>query len=65
MIAFGIVYVMMQHVLVYKKSIFEFLPIILLFTTIGISIYLIITYITDKRTKNLFKSIIYELRNKI
>ena len=61
-ISFGITYILSQKLLVFKKSIFEFLPSLLIFVGAGIISYLLITYFIDKRTRNLFNSIIKEIR---
>lgn len=60
--SFGITYILSQKFLVFKKSIFEFLPSLLIFVGIGVLSYLLITYLTDKKTRNLFNSIINEIR---
>lgn len=60
--SFGITYFIMEHFLNYKRSIFEFIPNLLLFAAIGVGIYLLITYTIDSRTRNLFQSIIREIR---
>ncbi len=46
----------------YQSSIYSFLPKLLLQLFICIGIYLIITYLIDKKTRILFKSIITELK---
>jgi len=46
----------------YQNSIYSFLPKLLLQLFICIGIYLIITYVIDKKTRMLFKSIITELK---
>lgn len=61
---FGMTYLLTEHFLDYKKNIFEFLPELLLFVTLGIGFYLTITYFVDSRTKKLFKAILEEIKNK-
>jgi hypothetical protein len=61
---FGIMYVVTDHFLEYKKSIFEFLPNLLLFVMIGVFAYIIITYFIDNRTKSLFNAIMKEFLNR-
>ena len=61
---FGIMYVVTDHFLEYNKSIFAFLPNLLLFVLIGVFAYVIITYLIDNRTRKLFNAIIKELINK-
>jgi hypothetical protein len=63
-IAFGILYLLVDNYLNYKISIFEFLPDLLLFTGIGIALYLGITYAIDIKTRQLFSAITSELRQK-
>lgn len=62
-VSFGITYILSQKLLVFKKSIFEFLPSLLIFVCVGIITYLIITYLIDGRTRNLLNSIIKEIRS--
>lgn len=61
-ISFGILYFLVEKFLNYKISIFEFLPDLLVYTGIGICLYLGITYAIDKKTRNLFLAIINEVR---
>jgi O-antigen/teichoic acid export membrane protein len=64
LIAFGIMYILIEQYLNYKNSIFEFLPNLLIFVAFGIGVYLGITYLIDNRTKVLFKAIITEIIGK-
>ena len=59
---FGMIYFLMEKYLVYKISIFEFFPQVLLFVVIGIGSYLGITYLIDNNTRTLFHGIISELK---
>jgi len=63
-IVFGMTHYLMDEFLVYKESIFEFLPEFLIFAIIGIVGYLGLTYVIDSRTRNLCKSIIKEVIKK-
>jgi len=63
-VIFSITYMMMEEFLVYNESIFEFLPPVLLFAGVAIGGYLSITYIIDSKTRELFKSILKEIRRK-
>lgn len=61
---FGLVYILMDEYLVYKESIFEFLPELIIFLILGVGGYLAITYLIDKRTRTLFNAIINEIKQK-
>ncbi len=58
-----IVYYISEKVLVYTESIFDFLPDFIPYLIAGIGLYLGITYLIDKKTKQLFHKIINEIRN--
>jgi len=62
--SFGMIYFLLTYFLSYKRSIFEFIPSLLLFVGIGIGAYLVITYLIDTKTRDLFKSIIREIQGK-
>lgn len=62
--AFGFTFVLMEKYLVYKISIFEFLPDLLQYIILGIGLYLSITYIIDKKTRKLVKSVLKEIQMK-
>jgi O-antigen/teichoic acid export membrane protein len=62
--SFGFTYLMMNEFLEYKESIFEFLPDFIPFVILGISLYLGITYLIDKKTRKLFNLIISDVRKK-
>lgn len=64
-IIFGIIFVVMEEYLEYNESIFKFLPILLIYVFGGVIAYLGITYVIDSKTKNLFNSIIKELKSKL
>jgi O-antigen/teichoic acid export membrane protein len=63
-IIFGIIYGFMEEYLVYENNIFEFLPKVIIFGMIGTIFYIIMTYLIDKKTKILVKSVIKELTKK-
>lgn len=64
LLSFGILYLLTEKFLNYKISIFQFLPDLLMFTGVGIFLYLGITYATDNKTRQLFSAIISEFRHK-
>ena len=45
----------------YNNDVFQFIPNLLLFVGIGVSGYLLITYLIDFKTRSLFSSIIGEI----
>ena len=63
-VTFGLAYLLMEEYLVYKESIFEFLPGFLPFVIIGIGGYLGLTYLIDSKIRSLFKSVINEFIKK-
>jgi len=63
-VVFGILYYMINEFLSYKISIFEFLPELIMWIFLGVGAYLGLTYIIDKKTRILFKSIINEFIKK-
>tara|TARA_B110000014_G_C20105226_1_gene580997 strand:+ start:636 stop:2129 length:1494 start_codon:yes stop_codon:yes gene_type:complete len=60
----GFSYYLSSLFLVFDKTIFVFLPNLLLYIIFGAGLYFIITYMVDDRTRNLTKAIITELRKK-
>ena len=54
----------MEKFLVYDESIFVFLPNLIPYLLLGISIYFGLTYLVDKKTRKLFKAILSEIKNK-
>jgi len=63
-IASLIVYQLVENMLVYTESIYEFIPQIIPILLIGGGIYFGITYVIDDSVKKLFKSIIKEIFKK-
>jgi len=60
-IAFVIIYLITsESLIIYNQSIYVFLPGVILQLAICIGVYLAITYLIDKRTRTLFKSIMNE-----
>jgi O-antigen/teichoic acid export membrane protein len=59
---FGTIFVFTEKFLVYNDSIFEFLPHLLLFVGISVIGYIMISYIIDKRIRNLVNAIIQEIK---
>ena len=63
-ISFTSVYFITENYLFYTPNIFSFAPNLLLFFTIGVSFYLILAYVTDKKTRYLVTSVIKEIKSK-
>jgi len=61
-LVFGSIYWIIENIIEFNSSLFEFLPIIIILAIAGFSSYLGITYIIDKKTKNLANLIIQELK---
>ena len=61
---FGLIAIIMEENLEYKKSIFEFLPSVIPYAIIAILLYLGTTYLIDKRTKVLINGIVKEFKKK-
>ena len=62
--AFASIFVITENYLLYESNVFSFLPNLLLFFAIGISFYLGLAYVTDKKTRYLVTSIIREIKSK-
>lgn len=60
--SFGITYILIQENLIYKESIFEFLPSLIPYLIFAVGMYLGITLGMDKKTRKLFKSVIKEVK---
>ena len=61
-IGFILVYLLTsEFIITYEESIFDFFPGIIFQAVICIGVYLAITYVIDKKTRKLFKSVIQEL----
>ena len=62
-VVFGGIYTLMNEYLEYKIEIMIFMPNLLIFVFSSIIAYFGIIYVVDKKTNELFKNIINELRN--
>lgn len=62
LIASTVLYFLINHYLEYKTSIWEFIPEIIPFLTLGSLIYFGFTYLTDRSTRVFFKSIFSEIK---
>jgi hypothetical protein len=56
------IFLIMENYLVYESELFSFIPNLLFFFTIGIGLFIGISYITDKQTRRLLTSIIKEIK---
>lgn len=64
-IAFVIIFIFTSEFIIeYQQSIFDYLPGVILELAICIGVYLLITYLIDNKTRNLFKLILNEIFNK-
>ena len=63
-LVFGCINLIMEEYLEYHESIFDFLPSVIMYSLISVLGYVAITYLIDKRTKNLIKSIKNEIFKK-
>jgi O-antigen/teichoic acid export membrane protein len=61
---FGGVYLLMMEFLEYDTSIFTFLPNLIPFLLLGVSLYFGLTYIADKKTRKLFNAVYLEIKRK-
>ena len=61
---FGGVYLLMEEFLVYEPEIMNFLPNLIPYVILGVSVYFGLTYLTDKATRKLFKAVIAEVKRK-
>jgi hypothetical protein len=56
-----LVFFLSEEFLEYDIDVFQFVPNLLLFVGMGVGGYLLITYLIDFQTRNLFNSIIGEI----
>lgn len=64
-IAMIVVYILTNELILhYEPSIYDFFPSLIIQFSICVGVYLLITYITDKKTRTLFLAILNELKNK-
>ena len=61
---FGLTYFLTNQFLIYSPDIISFIPSVLLFASLGIGLYIIITYLIDNKIRNLVHAIIYEIKTK-
>ena len=61
-ISFSFVYLLTEKFIVYNESLIEFLPQVLIFISLGITMYLVISVIIDNKIRDLIKSIIAEIK---
>ena len=61
-ISFSFVYLLSEKFLVYNESLIEFLPQVLIFISLGIAMYLVISVVIDNKIRDLIKSIIAEIK---
>jgi len=64
-IIFGITYLLLEEFLVYETNILEFLPGLFLFIGFSLGMYVVVTFFTDLRTKELVKIILHEIKSKM
>ena len=64
-VVFGGVYLLMDEYLEYEIEVLKFIPNLIPYLILGISVYFGLTYLTDKATRQLFNSIILEIKQKI
>jgi len=64
-ITFSIIFILSEQFLIYNDDLYSFVLEAFIFAILGISLYLIFTYILDSNTRILLKSIINEMINKI
>ena len=62
--SFTTIFIISENYLVFEKNIFTFLPNLLLFFTLGVSLYLLISYLTDKKIRLLVTSVVKEIKSK-
>ncbi len=61
---FGVTYVLMNQFIIYTENLIYFIPNILIFLVLGISLYIVITYLTDSKVRKLVTSVIEELKTR-
>jgi O-antigen/teichoic acid export membrane protein len=60
---FGLTFFVMDKYLIYSDKLIEFFPNVIIFVSLGIGLYFIITYSVDKNTRKLISSIFREISN--
>ena len=61
---FGLTYVLTTEFLVYSPNLISFIPNVLMFGSLGVGLYIIITYLIDNKIRSLVHAIIYEITRK-
>jgi hypothetical protein len=59
---FGFLYFLIEEYLIYNDNIFVMIPNLILFTGIGVAMYLSITYMIDFKTRDLVQAILKEIK---
>ena len=49
----------------YADNIFSLIPNIIMFASLSIGLYFIITYLIDKKIRNLVNAVIYEIKTRV
>ena len=62
--SFGITFMITETFLEYDEQVFVFVPNLLFFAAIGISLHIVISYIVDSRIRRLIHDIVKEIKNK-
>ena len=65
MVIFGFTYYLTEQFLVYSDNIFSLIPNIIMFASLSIGLYFIITYLIDKKIRNLVNAVIYEIKTRV
>ena len=65
MVIFGFTYYLTEQFLVYSDNIFSLIPNIIMFALLSIGLYFIITYLIDKKIRNLVNAVIYEIKTRV
>jgi hypothetical protein len=64
-LSFSVSHIVTENFLVYNENIFQFIPQVLMFIILAISLYGTLTFVIDKKTRNLVYAIINEIKEKI
>lgn len=65
LVVFVLIDYIMKNFLKYENNIFSFLPNVIVYLSLGIGLYLGITYIIDNKTRQLFNSVFSEIRKMV
>ena len=61
---FTFTYILINQFLTYSTDIFSFIPAVLVYAALGVGMYIMITYLIDRNTRNLVQSIIKEIKTR-